>query len=253
MNNIEEALFASWPALEEESFFGWKLRFANGYTKRANSANASVRLDNLSDAQIGYIEEFFKERKQKAIFRLTSFCTSQEIDDMLADRKYRFMDLSIVMTISLANVVCNNSDKCDFLNKTSHWLSIFQKISNAKHEVQKTHLMMLDKIMGDTAYAVIEEDGKPVCCGLGVVHKELLGLYDIVAAPGWRGQGLATKICSDLMAWGKSIGAKKGYLQVVGSNSTAINLYEKLGFRRSYTYWYRVQPIEVEQNTEVDW
>lgn len=103
---------------------------------------------------------------------------------------------------------------------------------------------MLDRIIGDTAYAVIEEDGKPVCCGLGVVHKELLGLYDIVTAPGWRGRGLATKICSNLMAWGESIGAKKGYLQVVGSNSIAINLYEKLGFRKSYTYWYRVQPIE---------
>jgi N-acetylglutamate synthase len=36
---MEIAKFRSWPALEEEDGIAIVLRFSNGYTKRANSAN----------------------------------------------------------------------------------------------------------------------------------------------------------------------------------------------------------------------
>ena len=37
-------------------------------------------------------------------------------------------------------------------------------------------------------------------------------------------------------------GARYAYLQVVQSNSVAVHLYEKLGYRKLYSYWYRVKP-----------
>jgi hypothetical protein len=37
---LESAAWAAWPALAERDHAGWRLRTAQGYTKRANSANA---------------------------------------------------------------------------------------------------------------------------------------------------------------------------------------------------------------------
>ena len=37
---LEELAFRGWPALETRDSAGWRLQFAGGYTKRANSINA---------------------------------------------------------------------------------------------------------------------------------------------------------------------------------------------------------------------
>jgi hypothetical protein len=36
---IEHACFKAWPALRDEQISGWLLRFSEGVTRRANSAN----------------------------------------------------------------------------------------------------------------------------------------------------------------------------------------------------------------------
>ena len=40
VRRLEELAFAGWPALETRDVAGWRLRFSDGYTKRANSINA---------------------------------------------------------------------------------------------------------------------------------------------------------------------------------------------------------------------
>jgi hypothetical protein len=40
VRHLEELAFAGWPALETRDSAGWRLRFSDGYTKRANSINA---------------------------------------------------------------------------------------------------------------------------------------------------------------------------------------------------------------------
>jgi len=40
VRGLEERAFNAWPALQTVLVDGWAFRWANGYTKRANSANA---------------------------------------------------------------------------------------------------------------------------------------------------------------------------------------------------------------------
>jgi len=44
-----------------------------------------------------------------------------------------------------------------------------------------------------------------------------------------------------MLHWGKQHGAQYAYLQVVGTNLAAQQMYVKLGFQERYQYWYRVQ------------
>jgi ribosomal protein S18 acetylase RimI-like enzyme len=67
-----------------------------------------------------------------------------------------------------------------------------------------------------------------------------MGLYDIVTASEYRRQGMAEQLLLALLHWGKSQGAKTSFLQVVQANAGASALYDKLGFKEIYQYWYRV-------------
>jgi GNAT superfamily N-acetyltransferase len=43
-----------------------------------------------------------------------------------------------------------------------------------------------------------------------------------------------------MLGWAQENGARHAYLGVVELNSPARRLYDKLGFREAYRYWYRV-------------
>jgi N-acetylglutamate synthase len=70
--NIEVASFSAWPCFEEEPFKGWRLRFADGFTKRANSANAGPLAQNLLAHDIEEIEQRYQTRGIPSVFRLSS-------------------------------------------------------------------------------------------------------------------------------------------------------------------------------------
>jgi ribosomal protein S18 acetylase RimI-like enzyme len=44
-----------------------------------------------------------------------------------------------------------------------------------------------------------------------------------------------------MLAWAPAQAARFAYVQALANNARAIRLYEKLGYRRLYQYWYRVQ------------
>ena len=229
LHALEAAAFAAWPALETQDLGPWQLRFAHGYTKRANSAN-----------EIDAVEAFYKARQRSAIFRLASFCTSPGTDNALATRGYRFADMSLVMALPLAaEPPASATPEC--LPDAAQWLPVFEAVSGAHGGPQATHLAMLQAIPGRCAWGVLRNAaGEPVSCGLAVVHGQSLGLFDIATRADQRDNGLATRLCQGLLAWGHAQDCDTAYLQVMAGNLGAIRVYERLGFRRRYHYWYRV-------------
>ena len=90
-----------------------------------------------------------------------------------------------------------------------------------------------------TAYASIVEDDAAVAVGLGVAGQGVVGLFDIVTDPQQRGRGLGRRLVLNLLRWGQAQGAQQGFLQVVPENIPAMRLYQSIGFREAYQYWYR--------------
>ncbi len=238
LHALEAAAFAAWPALETHDLGPWHLRGAQGYTKRANSANATAQVSGLLADELAAVEAWFAARQQPPIFRLASFCTHPAVDDMLAARGYHFADLSLVMARPLDDGL--PPAELAQLPNAAAWLPVFDAVSGAQGHGQATHLAMLQAIAGPCAWGVLRDArGEAVACGLAVAHGAHLGLFDIATRADRRGQGLGTRLCQGLLAWGWAQGCHTAYLQVMAHNLGAVHVYERLGFRRRYHYWYR--------------
>lgn len=55
-------------------------------------------------------------------------------------------------------------------------------------------------------------------------------ILNLAVAPEARRKGVARRLVGEALAWGKSLGARRAFLEVRESNRGAIRLYESLGF-----------------------
>jgi GNAT superfamily N-acetyltransferase len=245
---LEEAAFAAWPAERSVDVRGWHLRLDRGYTKRANSANATARASRLTEADVDTVEACFRQRGLTPTFRcpagLPTPEDAAENDARLARRGYVACEPSLVMTRALPGTdIATGAAAMPVIAlapDAATWLGAFQAISDKADAQQAAHRDILARIAHPCAWAMLQHVDRPVCCGLGVLVDGVLGLFDVATAPGHRRKGHAHDLCQGLLAWGARHGARTAFLQVVADNRPAVDLYERLGFRIAYTYHYRV-------------
>jgi len=238
MHDLENAAISSWPALEEERHRGWILRFSRGYTGRANSVNATPESEPLHGEDLAAIEARYRGRGLPPLFRLADFSAPAGLDAKLEARGYEFRDRSLVMTLAAAAFPESAAASREF-GDAAAWLEFFQSVSGKRGSDQAMHLELMGRIAPPRLLLVREAAGRAASCGLGVVANGWLGLFDIATAVDQRRQGHGRALCLDLLARGRALGAHGAYLQVLASNASAIALYEAMGFRTAYAYWYR--------------
>ncbi len=244
---IEQASLNAWPGLQQVLYDGWMLRFAGGYTKRANSVNPLFPSSLGLDEKIRFCEGRYAERGLPPIFRLTSFAAPAELDPALADRDYRRVAPTSVMHRDLEPLAGPPAGSVKLGEESAgDWLALFCQFSGSTLNEHQTHRQILESILGQTLFASLSDSGRAVACGLAVLEGDCVGLFDLVTDPACRNRGYGTELVSGLLAWARQHGARHAYLQVVEANAPARHLYaDKLGFRPLYRYWYRVaEPAE---------
>jgi ribosomal protein S18 acetylase RimI-like enzyme len=121
------------------------------------------------------------------------------------------------------------------------WQAAFAHMNNVDENRRITHERILRAILLEKCYASIRMDGDVVGCGLGVLQAGYLGVFDIVVDADHRRQGNGSRLMRALLAWSMQQGAHTAYLQVMWDNEPALRMYEELGFREKYQYWYRIE------------
>ena len=92
---LEERAFNAWPALQTVLTNGWIFRWSDGYTKRANSANAVAPAGPFAQT-LEAAEAFYTRQGLPTIFRLSPLA-GEEADIALAAAGYRLIDEIIVL------------------------------------------------------------------------------------------------------------------------------------------------------------
>ncbi|MFI4999726.1 MAG: GNAT family N-acetyltransferase [Reyranellales bacterium] len=241
VRRLEELAFRGWPALESRDIAGWRLRFSDGYTKRANSINALGPDARCDAATVAALEAPYRERGQRPVWRLTPLAPPA-LSSLLDERGYPAIERSLLQVCPLHAGFATDPEVRIFARPTPGWIEAFSAHSPVPAEHRQTMQRMLAAIAAPAGFAFVEEAGQPLAMAIGAVEGDHMGLFDVLVMPQARRRGLARRITESLYAWAWQQGARFAYLQVVATNHAAMPLYANQGFRTFYDYEYRVPP-----------
>jgi hypothetical protein len=239
---IEELSLNHWQPLSTLLYDGWVLRFADGYTKRANTINPiHYSTCNLNE-KIEECEKIYSANNLPTTYKITPFVLPINLDGTLEEKGYSLIDTTSVQTLELDNI---NEPKLTLVNIydniNAEWLEDFCRLNNVKDKNTSIMERMLSNIKTKKGFVSLYYEEQVIACGLGVIERGYIGLYDIVTDINYRNRGFAEQMILNLLKWGKVNGAKYSYLAVVSNNEPALRLYSKIGYSEIYKYWYRVK------------
>jgi GNAT superfamily N-acetyltransferase len=244
--HVEDAgLNASAPP-QQRWLDGWLVRFSPGKAKRARCVNAVARGRLSLDEKLARAAAVFAEAQLPMVVRITPFSEPQELDARLAGRGWSRIDDTRVMVCPALTVLGDDPLPPGLVWQAMGHSAFAQAVGQLRGSPlaqSQAHAQRLDlSPVPFQALAIRREaDGTLLACGQIAREADLVGLYDVFTAEDARGQGLARRLCTRLLARARGEGARSAYLQVDAENHAARSVYRRLGFADAYAYHYRTQ------------
>lgn len=246
IKKIEELSMNAFPALSTVLVNGWILRFSNGYAKRANSVNPIYNCSIDTAENIEICEKLYNDKHLDTVFKLTESEDSFMIDEILKKRGYAYEAKTNIMLRNIQAYQITDAEKHGVViynELRDEWFEAFVSMNKVSEKNAITLKKMLQGLIANAYYACIIDNGQVEAVGLGVAERGYIGMYDICVREDQRRKGLGAKIMKSLIYKGSEMGCNYSYLQVVDANEGAKILYDKLGYEKQYSYWYRVKKL----------
>jgi N-acetylglutamate synthase len=239
---VEAVCFNAFPSLKQAILDGWLLRFSNGVSRRANSANPLGAGFAPPEAVIEQVEALYSGQDQPTIFRVPSFVAA--IDEPLAARGYRSEGETCVLYGAMGAVVAAADPAVELSPQPGNeWLAAMAMLQGQTDAQRRVYRHIVRAIALPAAFAGLRIDGRLAALAYGTVGDGLLCYESVVTDPGRRRQGLAWRVIASLAAWARDQGAHGVCLQVEATNAPACALYDRFGLQTElYRYHYRRQP-----------
>lgn len=242
---IEEQSLVAMPSLETAFYDGWVLRYAHGYTKRANSVSPLYDGQHSLEDKLKVAEAFFSERGLPTVFKLMPINFPSDLDERLAEEGYQHRDGAEVFGLAMEAPAPVPAPVR--MGDEVHWLPLcpspaweaHTRLNEMKPKDAETLLRMLQYPV-TSPYLLVElrQHDEPIATARVHMGQGMAWVFGVAVAPSQRRKGygrlLMRHILHRLSGMGEAV-----YLQVELPNHGARALYEQLGFRYCYTYWYR--------------
>ena len=243
---LEELSMNAWPALRTDHYDGWVLRYANQYTKRANSIYPLYKGELPYEEKVAYCEAYYNQHQMPTTFKMNDEEALHGLDIYLEDNGYHVLDPTDMMVLDLDRIELDLSFEYrvsdGYSDEAARELATSIGAEGDEEHAQlvrATMSTMMAHISPISFYVFVELDDEIIGTGNGVVEQGYVGVFNIVVREAYRHKGYGTQILKALLKEGINRGAKKSYLQVVCKNEVALKLYESMGYEKAYRYWYR--------------
>jgi GNAT superfamily N-acetyltransferase len=237
---VEETCLNAWPALREVLLDDWLLRFSEGLTRRANSANP---LRPASRSALRECEALYRRQGLPTIYRVLSLI-GRSVDEQLAAAGYTREGDSSVLYGAIDDVDARpDADVRIVGTATPEWFGAMAALQSHTIEQARTYRRIIDQIAIPAAFAALSANGEIVALAYGAIHNALLCYESVVTDRRCRRHGYGRRIITSLAAWARENGAQGACLEVESGNIPARALYKVIGLNQElYRYHYRRLP-----------
>lgn len=233
---LDRLAAAAWAPIEQIDQNGWLLRFADGVTRRANSAAPFPIEGGASlETQIEAVEAFYRARDLPPRFQISPAAEPEFLDEALARRGY-VTEAPVDIMIAEASLLARPAGTNVTITETppAGWWDLY--LEGYSRDPRKIVAGARDM---PVFAAASNDDGMIEAIGLGVMGGDWLAVFGMFTRPACRRRGLCAALIRALAAFAVDRNGIGLYLQVEEDNPDARRLYENLGFRGVYGYHYR--------------
>ena len=183
---LEKRLLNAWPAIETLALDGWVMRFAGGYSKRANAATPFTPKAALDAEAVHHAASLYRAKGITPCFRLTPLA-APDADTVLADQGFTLHDPTLCLHAPLMLGRGRLDPRVAITPAaTPRWLTACAASYGGDKADHALLGEIVSRIRPPAAFATLVEDGADLAWGLAVAERGHVGLFDIVVAPPMR-------------------------------------------------------------------
>jgi ribosomal protein S18 acetylase RimI-like enzyme len=229
---LERVADRAWPAPEVEFLGEWRLRAADGWTNRANSALPLGTTPGTLDEAAADVERFYRSRGLPPKITVP-LPVRRDVARRLEATGWVAQPTVLVQAAPVGALLAD-APAVDLRERPStECLALY---SARTHGLPPAAMHVLLAVPAVRFAEARDPDGALVATARGAVVDGYLHIGGVEVVPRARRRGLARAMSAALAQWAVDLGATRTVLQVQADNEPAVRLYAGLGFTTHHTY-----------------
>jgi N-acetylglutamate synthase len=243
VEEVERLAALGWRAPDMQTLGDWLLRYAGGFTGRANSALSLGDPGAPLDQALEQVDDWYAERGLRGRLQVPDRGTPNGLAAALDRHAWTTSPTVLVMTAELGHVLRAVPARPEIEVRLDGepdeaWLAGYRQDGGELPAAARTLLANHPAAV----FASVRDGARVIAIARAAVDDRWAGLFAVEVAPQHRGPGLASLVSAAALRWAGQRGARRTYLQVSAANTSATALYERLNYATHHTYTYRAAP-----------
>lgn len=230
---LELVCAQAWQPVVDEPLGDWRLRWAGGFTGRANSALAVGNPGRSVAVALKAVCDFAHDRGIPPVVQVIQDSGTEREVAAAGWREWTKHAAGYQVSVLVGPLPAGPAQDAEVLDEpTPAWWEL--AADNPSPGTAERHVLSTGKV----GYGVVDVDGVTAGAVRGAIVDGWLHVSRLAVRPEFRRRGLASALMFALAGWGRAHGAERWVLQVAVGNEGALKLYSALGCTEHHRYRY---------------